>query len=140
MAKIWELFGRLGQAVLELLGAELGALRNELRTTGRRALVLLLWLMVCAQLVVLSVALLAIGVARGLELHLPVWAAALLPGATTLVVAAGLGLWAWRSLLSLEPPLDTVTRRFEEHSEWWNERVVGQQEPDDSPPREVDGE
>ncbi len=130
MAKLWELFARLGTAVLEVLEAEVQALASDLRGTGRKLLVLVLWLIVAAQLIVISVALMGLGVVRILEIHLPAWAAAMLTGAGLLLLAGGVAMWAWRGLESLEPPLTTVKRRLEDHGLWWREEIAAAQEPE----------
>ena len=128
MAKLWELFARLGTAVFEVLEAEVQALGSDLRGTGRKLLVFVLWLIVAAQLTVISLALIGLGVARILEVHLPAWVAALLPGVVFLLLAGGVAIWAWRGLASLEPPLTTVKRRLEDHSLWWRGEIAAAQE------------
>ena len=130
MTRLWELFARLGRAALQVLEAEVQSFSEELRGTGRRLLVLILWLIAAVQLAVVSVALFGIGVARLLEIHVSPWAAALLPGLTLLCVAALMAWRAWRELGSMERPLASLSRRVADHASWWREEIVAGQEPE----------
>ena len=138
MTRLWELFARLGEAVLEVLEAEVRALGSDLRNTGKRLLLLLLWLLVAVQLLVVSAVFLGFAVVRLLDLRLAPWAAALLAGTALLVSALGVGWWAWRGLQSLEAPLATVKRRVEDHTAWWRNEIAASPAPEkESAPRDV---
>ena len=138
MAKLWEPFARLGTAVLEVLEAELEALGSDLRGTGKKLLVLILWLIAAVQLIVVSVAFIGLGAVRILGTSLPPWAAAVVPGVLLLLIAGGIAMWARHGLTSLEPPLATVKRRLEDHTMWWQDEIAAAQEPELGPETEDD--
>jgi hypothetical protein len=124
----------LREALGELYAAEADALSRDLARWGRgfagalllalAALALGFWLL--AVLVGLMVAVIAI--------WLPVWVATLITFAVLLVAVAGLGWVAWRRLQALGGPFARVQRRWRDHWDWWNERVL------DAPPPEEDGD
>lgn len=117
----------LRDALGELYAAEAAALSRDLQRWGKglalalvlafAALALLFWLL--ALLVATAVATLAV--------WLPVWAAMLVTAALLLLVIGGLGLAAWARLRKLGGPLALVGRRWRDHADWWQERVL--QEP-----------
>lgn len=108
----------VGRASVDLVGAELGALAEDLKSSGRvlsRSLVLLLlaafflfWALgalVCVAIVVLA-------------LWLPLWGAALAVLGALLVLTAMLGGLGWRRIRRLETPARTVKRRVANHALW----------------------
>jgi hypothetical protein len=121
-----ELFGGLGEAFFELLGAEIEALRRDFARSGRglfavlgyfaAALALAFWLL--ALVLAFLVALLAI--------WLPVWAATLSTLIALLAVTGALVGVGYRRLKRLEGPGRIVERRWQDHVEWWHERVLSE--------------
>ena len=119
----------LREALGELYAAEADALSRDLARWGKgfvaavllalAALALGFWLL--AVMVGLMVAVLAI--------WMPVWAAMLTTFAVLLVVVAILGGMAWGRLKELGGPLGRVQRRWRDHWDWWNERVLYAPEP-----------
>jgi hypothetical protein len=58
-------------------------------------------------------------------LVMPAWAAALL---ITALLLAGAGWCAWigsKRMAAVEGPATAARRRFQGHSEWWQDRVAG---------------
>ena len=114
----------LREALGELYAAEADALSRDLTRWGKgfvgalllalAALALGFWLL--ALLVGLMVAVLAI--------WLPVWAATLITFGVLLIAVAALGWVAWKRLQELGGPLARVQRRWRDHWDWWNERVL----------------
>jgi hypothetical protein len=114
----------LRQALGELYAAEADALSRDLQRWGKgfvgalllafAALTLAFWLL--AVLVGLMVAVLAI--------WLPVWAATLATLVLLSAIVAALGWVAWRRFQALGGPLARVQRRWRDHWDWWNERVL----------------
>ena len=125
----------LREALGELYAAEVAALSRDFQRWGKglvaalvlafAALFLLFWLL--ATLVGTVVAALAV--------WLPVWGAMLVTATLLLIVVALLGLLAWRRLQRLGGPLALVARRWRDHLDWWQERVLqgpsGAEETDD---------
>ena len=119
----------LREALGELYAAEADALSRDLARWGKgfvgalllalAALALGFWLL--AVLVGLVVAVLAI--------WLPLWAATLVTAGILLAVVAALGWVAWKRLSALGGPLGRVQRRWRDHWDWWNERVLYAPEP-----------
>ena len=117
----------LREAVGELYAAELAALSRDFErwckglvvalVLAATALFLLFWLLATV-----------IGtVVAALAVWLPVWGAMLVTAGILLLVVALLGFLAWRRLQRLGGPLALVGRRWRDHLDWWEERVL--QEP-----------
>ncbi len=105
--------------LLELADAELEVTRQEVGAVGRRLgkVVVLLIAVLC--LVFWLVALLGYTLIAVASLWLPPWGAGLAVGGFFLLLALGLGLWAWSQIKKLENPVDIVIRRLREHLDWW---------------------
>jgi hypothetical protein len=119
-----ELFGSLGEALLELLSAERDALLGDLRRSGKTALFALLFFFLAACLVFWLLGVLTATLVAVLARWLPVWGAALV---VTLVVAAAAAVLAWlgmRRWQRVEGPGTTFTRRWEDHRRWWREEAL----------------
>jgi putative superfamily III holin-X len=119
-----ETFRGLGEALLDVLRAELGTLKEDLSRSGRHlgvalgllgaVLVVLFWWL--GLLITLLVAVLAI--------WLQLWAATLV---VLLLFTAGAGLLAWlgmRRLRQVENPVETVRRHVDDHLEWWQNNLL----------------
>lgn len=120
-----ELFRALGRAATELVSAELAALRDDFGRAGRDAGIALALLgaagfvafWTLGTLIAFSIALMA--------RWMPVWSAALTVSGVLVLVNALLIWLGLRRFRSLEPPATMVQRRWEDHQQWWNESVVG---------------
>ena len=125
MIKRWlERFGSLGQALLELLQAEVGALTDDLRASGRRLGVALLLFVVALFVVFWWCGVLTYTLVELLALWLPRWGAALSVAGILALVAAVFALVGYLRLRRLEAPAATVRRHLDSSVDWWQSRVI----------------
>jgi membrane protein implicated in regulation of membrane protease activity len=124
--KVSENIEVLGSAGLDLAKAELFALSEEFRLTGKGLLRVALLVAICLFTLFWAIALLVfLGVEVG-ALWLPRWMAALIVLGLLLLVVAALVLVARKRWRRLESPGQTVRRRLDEHRDWWRRRIVEQ--------------
>jgi len=130
MARTWrDLLRSLGDSLLEVVEAEVAALKSDLGASGRRlqaalvlgglAVFLLFWAVGAAGLVLFQV----------MTIWLPAWGAALVVFAVFFLLALILALVTRQRLRAIEPPVDTVRRRFDDHAAWWQSHVLVQEGP-----------
>jgi membrane protein len=119
-----ELLRRLGDAVLELAGAEVDALAEDLRHGGRQAARALLLAAVAFVLAALAWSLFTLALVWGLATLIGPWQAALAVGAVYALVAAAFATAARRRWRATEPPLDMVKRRWRQQNDWFRERIL----------------
>lgn len=123
--KQWlELLRQLGDSVLELAAAEVGALSDDLRRGGRQAVRALALLVAAVVLATLAWALVTVAVVTALGAAIGLWQAALAVAAVYAVVAIALGLVARGRWRAIEPPVETVRRRIEEQRAWFHDRIL----------------
>ena len=123
--KEWlELLRHLGDAVLDLIAAEAGALTGDLRRGGRQALAALTVAAVAAVLAVLAWGLVTLALVWGLATVIDPWLAALAVGAVYAVAAIACALSARNRWRRIEPPAEIVRRRWEEQSTWFRDRIL----------------
>jgi hypothetical protein len=129
MARRWrDLISGLGEALLDLLAAELEALKRDFARSGRGLLVVL-GLFGAALVVAFWLVAAAVGfVIALLSLWLPVWGATLSTVGLLLVVTAILAGVGWWRLRRLDGPSRIFERRWREHREWWRERILEREE------------
>ena len=139
MAGWIEMFRGLGESLIEVLRAEVSTLQEDLARSGRHlgtslgllgvALILLFWII--GLLIFVLIALLAI--------WLPLWAASLVI-LVTFVLGAGLLTWlGLRRMRRVENPMQTVRRRFDDHLDWWQSRLLQETRAVDVTPSAVAG-
>jgi len=125
MRRDWvQLFRGLGDSLLELLRAEVRALTDDLKATGKRlAGAVALFLVAgffafwsCGLIAYLAIELLASVLSRA-------GAVAVVLGAFLLISALS-ALWAMLKMRRLEGPADTVRRRLDDSRGWWQQRVL----------------
>jgi hypothetical protein len=117
----------LREALGELYAAEMAALSRDLERWGKGFLVALLLALGALFLLFWLLAVVVGTVVAALAEWLPVWGAMLVTAGLLLVVIAVLALLAWRRLQRLGGPLALMARRWRDHLDWWQERVL--QEP-----------
>jgi uncharacterized membrane protein YqjE len=123
--KEWlDLFRNLGDAFLELVGAEIDALAADLQRGGRNAARAALLIAIAFALAVLAWSLFTVALIWGLSTVMRGWLAALLVGAVYALVAIGCAAAARRHWREVEAPLDTVKRRWSEQNTWFRERLL----------------
>lgn len=117
----------LREAVGELYAAELAALSRDFQRWGKGLVVALVLAATTLFLLFWLLATVIGTVVAALAVWLPVWGAMLATAGILLLVVALLGFLAWRRLQRLGGPLALVGRRWRDHLDWWQERVL--QEP-----------
>ena len=129
-----EMFRGLGEALLDVLRAEVATLQEDLSRSGRIAggalallgvaLVFLFWIV--GLIIFVLVALLAV--------WLQLWAAALIVLTLFTVTAGILGWMGMSRLKTVENPVQTFRRRVDDHLDWWQNTLMREQRPLDVEP------
>lgn len=129
-----EMFRGLGEALLDVLRAEVATLQEDLTRSGRiaggalallgAALILLFWI----------VGLLIFALVAVLHIWLPLWAAALVVLGLFVAVAGILGWLGVRRFKQVENPMQTVRRRVDDHLDWWQNTLLREERPLDVEP------
>jgi hypothetical protein len=119
-----ELFRKLGDAFLELIGAEIEALAADFQRGGRNAARAALLIAIAFVSGALAWSLFTVALVWGLSMVMRGWLAALLVGAVYAVVAIVLAVSARRRWREVEAPLDTVRRRWRDQNTWFRERLL----------------
>lgn len=120
----------LREAVGELYAAELAALSRDFERWGKGLVVALVLAAAALFLLFWLLATLVGTVVAALAVWLPVWGAMLVTAGLLLLAVALLGFLAWRRLQRVGGPLALVGRRWRDHLDWWQDRVL--QEPMDA--------
>lgn len=120
---------QLGQSLLELLKAELEALGSDLGASAQKLLRIGGVLAAALFLAFWSIGILAYLAVELLNIVLPPWAASLTVLAVFVLATVVCGSIAKRRIGRLESPTATLSRRFEDHRDWWESRIVGQELP-----------
>ena len=137
-----DLFRDLGEALLEVLRAELTVVWEHWRLTGRNwivagvlfAMVLFLTFWLSGLLVVALVH----GVMDGLELEL--WQAALLTAAALLLLMGALAAGGLFLAKRSESPVAAVRRRLDDHRTWLDGKILGEREAKPAAGRLAEGD
>lgn len=130
-----ELFRALGQALIEVVKAELEEVRGRLAASGKQ-LGLALGLLAAALMIGFwAVALLLFTLVAVLAIWLPQWAAAAIVLGFVLLVMAVLAAIGVAKLKRFENPTETVGRQWRGHLDWWNRQLLAQGEAVPPPPR-----
>lgn len=129
-----EMLRGLGEALLDVLRAEVATLQEDLTRSGRiaggalillgAALVLSFWivgLLIFVAIVVLAVV-------------MPLWAASLIVLGLFLVATIILGWLGMNRLKQVENPVETFRRRVDDHLDWWQNTLMREQRPLDVEP------
>ena len=134
-----DLFRGLGQSYLDLLAAEWAEVKRQLAASGKS----LLWAAglfgAAAAISFWLVALVLFVLVAVLHVWLPWWGAALVVTGLVLLVVAVLAALGVSRLKKVENPMAVVGRRYEDHLDWWDRRLLAEQrrvEPAPSTARE----
>lgn len=119
-----ELFRSLGQAYLDLLAAEWAEVRRGLAASGKRVLWAAIYLGAAATVAFWLVALALFLLVAVLHVWLPWWGAAAVVTGVVLLATAVLGWLGMRKLKRVENPVSTVTRRVDDHLDWWEGHLL----------------
>ena len=129
-----DLFRSLGQSLIEVFRAELDALREEFRRSGKHLGVGLALVGAAAVLLFWTLGALIFALGAILAIWLQVWAAALVVVGLFALAAA---LIAWRGVRRLrqfQNPAESARRRFEDHLDWWQHTLLREEPAIDLPP------
>lgn len=129
MATWSELIRGLGQALLDVLKAEIRGLETEVQRSGQELQKGVGLLAAAVALLFWTVGALIFAAAAVLAIWLPLWGAALIVAgvfglAGGLLIHFGLG-----RLRKFENPLRTARRRFEDHMDWVQGRLLATETP-----------
>jgi hypothetical protein len=129
-----EMFRGLGEALLEVLRAEVATLQEDLTRSGRIAggalallgvaLILLFWILGLLIFCLVAVA----------AIWLPLWAATLVVLVLFLAVAGVLSWLGVNRLKQVENPVETFRRRVDDHLDWWQNTLMRTERPLDVEP------
>ena len=114
-----------GQALVELVGAELSTLSSDLKLSGRRVLGAVVLFLLALFAVFWGLGVLTLTAVEYLALSFPRWQAGLLVVGGLALVAAILALVGWWRVRTTEAPAATLRRRLNDHQAWWEERIDG---------------
>ncbi len=132
-----EMFRGLGEALLDVLRAEVATLQEDLTRSGRiaggalallgAALILLFWI----------VGLLIFALVAVIAIWLPLWAAALIVLGLFLAATALLAWLGLNRMKQVENPVQTFRRRVDDHLDWWQNTLLRTERPLDVEPVSV---
>jgi hypothetical protein len=129
-----EMFRGLGEALLDVLRAEVATLQEDLSRSGRIAGGALALLGVALVLLFWVVGLFIFALVAVLHIWWPLWAAA---GVVFLLFAIAAGILVWLGmgrLKQVENPVQTFRRRVDDHLDWWQNTLMREQRPLDVEP------
>lgn len=122
-----DLFRSLGQSYLDLLAAEWAEIKRQLALSGKRLLWSAAFFGAAAAIGFWLVALVLFLLVAVLHVWLPWWGAALIVTAVALLVVAVLGWLGLRKIQKVENPAAVVGRRYEDHLDWWDRRLLAEE-------------
>lgn len=118
-------FRTLGEALLDVLGAEWRVLTEDWRRSQRSFTLAVSLIFLAAGLAFLLLGLLVYSAVKLLEKWVEPWQAGLWVGLVVALVAAGAGFGAWYLMrFRFENPIDSARRRFDDHAAWWSDRLL----------------
>jgi hypothetical protein len=119
-----EMLRALGQSFLDLLRAEWDQLLRELGVSAKKLGIGVALLAGAGMVAFWFVAVLAFFLIMVIAIWLPVWASAGIALLVLLVVIGILAGLGWSRLKSIENPVDAVGRRWDDHLDWWENRLM----------------
>lgn len=122
-----DLFRSLGQSYLDLLAAEWAEVKRQLALSGKRLLWSAAFFGAAAAIGFWLVALVLFLLVAVLHVWLPWWGAALTVTVVALLVVAVLGWLGLRKIQKVENPAAVVGRRYEDHLDWWDRRLLAEE-------------
>ncbi len=119
----------LGGAFIEVLRAEVEALREDVSLSARRLAVALALFGLAAVVAFWLIGVLLFALVAVAAIWLPVWGAALLIVLLLALVTGGIAWTAMRKLRAFEGPASTARRRLADHLAWWQESLLREERP-----------
>jgi hypothetical protein len=132
-----EMFRGLGEALLDVLRAEVATLQEDLTRSGRIAGGALALLGVALILAFWIVGLLVFTLIAVLAIWLQLWAAALIVLGLFLAATAILAWMGVNRFKQVENPVQTFRRRVDDHLDWWQNTLLRTERPLDVEPISV---
>lgn len=132
-----ETFRGLGEALLEVLRAEVATLQDDLTRSGRiasGALLLFGAALILSFWVVGLLLFTLVAVLHTLWPLWPLWGSALFVFLLFFVTACVLGWLGKRRFQQMENPLETFRRRVDDHLDWWQNTLLREERPLDVEP------
>lgn len=129
-----ETFRGLGEALLEVLRAEVATLQDDLTRSGRIAGGALVLLGAALVLSFWVVGLLIFFLVAGLHHWLELWLAALIVFGVFLLMTLLFGWLGLRRFKRVENPVETFRRRVDDHLDWWQNTLLREERPLDVEP------
>lgn len=125
MTRGWtDLLRSLGESLVGVAGAEAAALKGDLRTSGRKFLIVVVLGATAAFLCFWIVGAAGFLLFQVLTIWLPAWGAATIVFAVLVILAGILAMVARQRFRSIEVPVDTVRRHFDDHVAWWESQIL----------------
>jgi hypothetical protein len=125
------LFRSLGEALLGVVRAELAALQADLARSGRQVGVALALFGGVVALVFWIVGLVVFTLVAVVSIWWPLWGAALSVLGGLALLAALLARIGLSQLKKAENPLESARRRFDDHLDWWQNRLLASDTEED---------
>lgn len=119
-----ELFRSLGQALIELIKAEVAEVREQVAASGKHLAIAVGLMLAAAMVAFWFFALLIYTAVEVLALWLPRWGAAATVAGVFLVLVLALAGAGYFKLRRLESPTEIFGRQWRDHREWWNRRLL----------------
>jgi hypothetical protein len=129
-----DLVRSLGGSLIEVLRAEVDALKEEIAISGRHLAVGLALFGAAAVLLFWTLGALIFTLGAVLAIWLQVWAAALIVVGLFLFAAALLLWLGWRQLKRFENPLASLRQHVEDHLDWWQHTLLREEKKVEMPP------
>lgn len=117
-----------GQSFLDLLRAELDQVVRELGVSAKRLGIGAALLIAAGMILFWWIAVLAFFLIEIMAIWVPTWASAGIVLLILLLFIATLAFLGIRRLKSLDNPVDTVGRRWDDHLDWWENRLLPEEE------------
>jgi Flp pilus assembly protein TadB len=133
-----DLVRSLGGSLIEVLRAEVDALKEELASSGRHLAVGLAFLAGAAAILFWTLGAVIFTLGAVLAIWLQVWAAALIVVGVFLAGAALLAFLGLRQLKKFENPMESLRQHLEDHLDWWQHTLLREEKKVQVPPAAAD--
>jgi len=133
-----DLVRSLGGSLIEVLRAEVDALKEEFASSGRHLGVGLVFLAGAGALLFWTLGALIFTLGAVLAIWLQVWAAALIVVGVFLSAAALLVFLGLRQLKKFQNPMESLSQHLKDHLDWWQHTLLREEKKIEVPPAAAD--